>query len=79
MSLWRHVLRLLLQPPRISALHELIDDMIGDRVSLGFGHLGLRAADDLAGTPQSKRNGIPKHLSSGHFPCEHTKNGNASR
>ena len=38
-----------------------------------------RAADDLAGTPQSKRNGIPKHLSSGHFPCEHTKNGNASR
>jgi hypothetical protein len=77
--MWRHVLRLLLQPPRISALHELIDDMIGDRVSLRFGHLGLRAADDLAGAPQSKRDGVSEHLSSGHSSCEHTENNNTSR
>jgi hypothetical protein len=45
---WRHLLRFLFQPPRVAALCELVDDMIGYRVSLLFGQSCLRSADDLA-------------------------------
>ena len=75
----RHDFRLLFQTPRISALRELVDDVIGDRVPLLLSQPRLGPTDDLARSHERESNGVSEHLSSGHSPCEHTENGNASR
>ena len=75
---WRDF-RLLFQSPRVSALRELVDYVIGDRLSLRFGQSCLRSADDLARAHEGESDSVSEHLSSGHALCEHTENRNASR
>jgi hypothetical protein len=45
--MWGHMLRFIVQPPRIPTLHELIDDMIRDRVPLGLSKFDFRTTHDL--------------------------------
>ena len=56
--------RLLVQSPRIAALFQLRDGVIGDRVSLLFSQPFFQATDDLAGAPQCEGNCVPKDFSS---------------
>jgi hypothetical protein len=59
-----------LSAPRISALHELVDDVVGDRVPVLLGQSGLRPAYDLACAHEGEGDGVFGHLSSGHRPQE---------
>jgi hypothetical protein len=60
--MWWRLLRFLVLPPRTSALHELIRDMIDDRVSLLLSPSRRRRADDLARSRKRGRDGVFEHL-----------------
>jgi hypothetical protein len=60
--MWWRLLRFLVLPPGISALHELIHGMIDDRVSLLLSQSRFRPADDLARSHKRERDGVFEHL-----------------
>jgi hypothetical protein len=59
--------RILVQSPRVAALFQLRDRMIGDRVSFILCQLRLQPLHDLAGPPQGEGEGISKDFTSCHF------------
>ena len=50
-------------------LLELVDDMIGDRVTLILGQGLLETTDDLAGPAESESETVSEHVPSGQARC----------
>jgi hypothetical protein len=60
-------LRLFVQPPRIAALFQLRDGVIGDGVTFLFSQPNLQAAYDLSGAPPCEGNCVPEDFSLCHW------------
>jgi hypothetical protein len=70
---------LVIQPPRIAAILQLPNDVIGNCVALCLAQPLFQAAHDLAGTHQGEGNGVSKDLASCHASLEHKENNGARR
>jgi hypothetical protein len=57
----------LIQPPRIAALLQLVDDVIGYGVPFILAQSLFQSADDLARPPQGKGDGVSKDFTSRHL------------
>ena len=60
-------LRLFVQPPRIAALFQLRDGVIGDGETFLFSQPNLQAAYDLSGAPPCEGNCVPEDFSLRHW------------
>jgi len=55
--------RLIVQSPRVAALFELRNGVIGDGVTLFLGQTFFQSTYDLAGAPQGESDRVPKYFS----------------
>jgi hypothetical protein len=58
---------ILIQAPRIAALFQLVDNVIGDGVSLILAQSLFQPPDNLARSPQGVGDGVSKDLAAGHL------------